>query len=170
MISPGKAETLTERDCQLAIFKYRERISAWPILLTNIYFFSWWESDVLFVTRSGYFHEFEIKLSRSDFKADKKKSRKHDKLERGCGPSEFYYVCPANMISIDEVPDYAGLAYVTSLGSLVIKKKAPRQRDALKIKPEHWQTLADKSCRRHWDEIMRSERVEELARTGRVSA
>lgn len=41
-----------------------------------------WESDVLKITRSGYAYEFEIKISRADFKNDfKHKKKKHTLLE-----------------------------------------------------------------------------------------
>jgi hypothetical protein len=35
----------------------------------------WWECDLFVLTRSGYFWEFEVKLSRSDFLRDAEKSR-----------------------------------------------------------------------------------------------
>ena len=39
--------------------------------LNNLYIFSnSWESDYLSLTKSGYFYEGEVKVSRSDFKAD----------------------------------------------------------------------------------------------------
>lgn len=40
-----------------------------------------WESDSLFITRSGYIYECEIKISRGDFKQDFKKQKKHLILE-----------------------------------------------------------------------------------------
>jgi len=44
--------------------------------LENVYLFRW-ESDFLSVTKEGLVYEFEIKLSKSDFKADFKKKDKH---------------------------------------------------------------------------------------------
>lgn len=35
----------------------------------------WWECDLFVLTRSGYFWEFEVKLTRSDFLRDAEKSR-----------------------------------------------------------------------------------------------
>lgn len=88
----------------------------------------WWECDVFMMTKSNYFYEYEIKLSRQDFLKDKFKERK--KYEWGKsgtfnvstlkkhnmllnrdtkGPSVFYYVVPAGMIKMNEVPEYAGL-------------------------------------------------------------
>ena len=49
--------------------------------IENLYVFGW-ESDKLLQTRSGYYYEFEIKISKSDFKNDfKNKKDKHIILE-----------------------------------------------------------------------------------------
>ena len=54
--------------------------------IENLYVYAW-ESDKLIKTRSGLFYEFEIKVSRSDFKNDfKNKEDKHVILE---GKEEF---------------------------------------------------------------------------------
>lgn len=89
------------------------------------------ESDILAVTRSLMVTEIEIKISRSDFKADFKKKHKHYKMQN-CKedghfkvPNRFYYACPSDMISIEEVPTYAGLVYVSESGVVEIIKPAP---------------------------------------------
>lgn len=94
-----------------------------------------WESDVLKFTKSGYVYEFEIKISRADFKNDfKNKKKKHTLLEdknseNSKRPNYFYYVVPKDMIDVEDVPDYAGLLYVFphSFGtfSFIEVKKAP---------------------------------------------
>lgn len=76
-----------------------------------------WESDVLKITKSGYAYEFEIKISKADFKNDfKHKKKKHLLLENKENqvkmPNYFYYVVPEDLITEDEVPEYAGLIYV----------------------------------------------------------
>ena len=76
-----------------------------------------WESDVLKITKSGYAYEFEIKISRGDFKNDfKHKKKKHLLLEnkenKAKMPNYFYYVVPEDLVTEDEVPEYAGLIYV----------------------------------------------------------
>lgn len=107
-------------------------------VIENLYVFSW-ESDKLIETRSGLLYEFEIKVSKSDFKNDfKNKKDKHCilegaeeyvpsykkpdypddsygqyfKTERYKKPNFFYYAVPENLITVDEVPQYAGLIYV----------------------------------------------------------
>ena len=104
-------------------------------IVPNIYVYAW-ESDLLSVTRAGYVHEFEIKISRADFKHDAKKREKHDVLRTGKAyswtyyesvarkrtvieeaethitkrrPNYFWYACPQGMVSAKEVPEYAGL-------------------------------------------------------------
>lgn len=107
-------------------------------VIENLYVFSW-ESDKLIETRSGLIYEFEIKISRSDFKNDFKKKNKHvilegkethiptfdglepkykEKYEKNYlvshfkKPNYFYYAVPEGMIDKEDVPDYAGLIYV----------------------------------------------------------
>lgn len=67
-----------------------------------------WEADLITVTKAGLLHEFEIKISASDYKADKKKFVKHWNLENGLrsnGPAYFWYVTHGFDI---EPPEYAG--------------------------------------------------------------
>lgn len=83
----------------------------------------WWECDMLGITKSYYSVEFEIKLSKSDFKADVKKERnnycwetrakefenKHEKLAcRDCFPSKFFFVCPEGVLDKEDIPEWAG--------------------------------------------------------------
>lgn len=122
-----------------------------------------WESDMLSVLKSGYINEYEIKISLSDFRADAKKSGKHELLRTGMRspteceqswidrmiengweipyknydkllckfkelrPNYFWYVCPQDLIPINEVPEYAGLIYVCNDRWRLSKvKTAPR--------------------------------------------
>jgi len=93
----------------------------------------WFECDLFSVTKAGFMVEHEIKLTLSDFKADAAKERptkaiwneemrrfewptinKHAQLASGFtkGPSRFFYVVPAGLIKLSDVPDWAGLVYV----------------------------------------------------------
>jgi hypothetical protein len=87
-----------------------------------------------------------VKISRADFKNDKKKVRKHQVLEgtyvphvnkdrfgnvvsseKVYKPHYFYYAVPKDLISVDEVPEYAGLIYVKENGfPYEVVKKAPQ--------------------------------------------
>jgi len=98
-----------------------------------------WESDFFVQKQNGYCYEFEVKISRSDFFADMKKVNKHMILEHGKyvqqnsiwneqrtgnddkwikteketehnqRPNKFFYVVPSGLITVDELPTYAGL-------------------------------------------------------------
>ncbi len=109
-----------------------------------------WECDFFCMNRDGYSFEFEIKISRSDFHADKKKYKHaifrdgfvmkqrqrynketrgwdsyEEKVERIFIPNRFYYVVPDGLVKKEEVPSYAGLIYVTSTNTICIVKRAP---------------------------------------------
>lgn len=122
-------------------------MSTQKYVMENLFVFSW-ESDKLIMTRSGMLYEFEIKISRSDFKADFKKKDKHVILEGkeefvpsydkvlDCWkplheeyykvshykkPHYFYYAVPEGLIDASEVPEYAGLIYVLPEGKYETK-------------------------------------------------
>lgn len=123
--------------------------------LNNAYIFKReWESDFFVQKQNGYCYEFEIKISRSDFFADRKKVDKHMILEHGkyiqqqslwnkgytCNedkwiktekefeykirPNKFFYVVPTGMITVGELPSYAGLM-TFNRGSIYNVKEAP---------------------------------------------
>jgi hypothetical protein len=86
------------------------------------------ECDVISITKNRMVYEYEIKVSRSDFKADFKKTFKHrlmqgEKALEDCywkrweiyknhRPNHFYYVVPEGLIKVEEIPSYAGLIYI----------------------------------------------------------
>lgn len=86
---------------------------------------NWFECDVFELTPSGQFREYEIKLTRADFRNDAKKE--HERIVDGvrrmvnkyealvtCAPNtpnRFYYVCPVGVITDSELPSWAGLIY-----------------------------------------------------------
>lgn len=111
----------------------------------------WWECDVCEVTESGYFREYEIKMSRADFRVDANKDReiftgdysiphnqraresKHGLLAAGDprGPSAFYFVTPIGLLNEEDIPQWAGLIEIESRAHSNypldwIKRKAPR--------------------------------------------
>lgn len=75
------------------------------------YFMGCYECDVLRVTNDDKLFEYEIKISRSDFKADFKKGKKHGELAQGKRVNRFYFVVPENLITKEECPEHAGLIY-----------------------------------------------------------
>lgn len=110
---------------QKAICKYE--VLKFNAVCENVkYLFSSWEYDVLSLNKGGNITEFEVKISRGDFLADKKKRKfkYYEKKTERLMPNRFYYVCPVNMIALDEIPRYAGLMYYEN-GQLEVIKKAP---------------------------------------------
>lgn len=104
------------------------------LFLPNTYL-DQFEMDVMRLNRQGYVTEYEIKISRSDFKNDAKKGRivygrstnKYEKYENKKSKSNrFFYVVPKDLIGVDEVPTFAGLIYYDErFGSFQIVKNAP---------------------------------------------
>lgn len=84
-------------------------------VLQNLYVFGW-ESDILFLSRTGFWTEIEIKISRADFKADlKNKAGKHSALADPsvmAKPNQFFYAVPEGLVTPEEIPEYAGLLTV----------------------------------------------------------
>lgn len=102
------------------------------------------EADVIGINPNGYIYEYEVKLSRSDFKAEfRNKVHKHKMLSEKKATHEyavyekgkktlkmkthiqianrFYFACPTDLIKLDEIPSYAGLIYVSKSGVEIIK-------------------------------------------------
>jgi hypothetical protein len=83
------------------------------------------EADYIKLSKSQILTEYEIKISKSDFNNDfnKKcgKTNKHDLIKDGKRCNRFYFVCPKNLISISEIPDYCGLIYYENKKFIIIK-------------------------------------------------
>jgi hypothetical protein len=137
-------QLLTEQDIITVLNRYYHVSPKY--LLSNLYVFQH-ESDYLALTKSGYWYEVEVKISRNDFFNDFKKVEKHEILSgirEGYKPNYFSYACPENLIKVEEVPEYAGLIYIKDkndyYGTTV--KTAP-QLHKTKISPEEL-NLVDK--------------------------
>lgn len=121
---------MTVRDIQYAIIRQRRGLMA-----INTVPLRWRECDVLEVTGSLLWHEFEVKVSRADYTADfRKKLRsrngtafKHDLLQdkSGRGPNYFSFAVTEGLIPIELVPKYAGL-FEMSNGMIRMRKKPVR--------------------------------------------
>jgi len=125
---PAKYPALTAERIQKYIHtRYIDGASEFFFPLFNKYYWKEWECDVLLFTKNRQTHEMEIKISPGDFFQDFKKEEKHNRFSRGHTntPNQFSYVVPANMISVDKIPEYAGLIYCKENGSLEVIKKAP---------------------------------------------
>lgn len=109
-----------ERQVQDAVYVHCA-IKNHEIIVPNSCVFGW-EADVVSVNKTGFISEFEIKVTRADFKAEAKKAHRKlltDPVEQTFfgkrvhpRPNYFYFAVPENLIQPEEVPDYAGLLYV----------------------------------------------------------
>lgn len=72
---------MTETNIQKILAHYTIKKAHHPVA-PNIYLFDW-ESDFVSVTKTGYVHEFEIKVSVADFKKDSEKTGRHQVLATG---------------------------------------------------------------------------------------
>lgn len=100
-------------------------------IVENLYVFGW-ESDMLIMTRCGYWYELECKISFADFKNDfTHKRQKHELLKNGDEkhrrPNYFYYCVPWYLSEkvLPLLPDYAGLIVLTENGRLNEVKRSP---------------------------------------------
>lgn len=115
-----------------------------PKYLTNNLYVFGWESDYLAMTKAGFWSEVEVKISRSDFLADFKKTKKHDILsgrENGLRPNYFAYCVPTGLIAVEEVPKYAGLYYISPNSTYITCAKATPQLHYDKIADEQLNLL-----------------------------
>lgn len=119
----------------------------------SVYYHDGFESDFLRVSKSGYVTEVEVKVSRSDYMADFRKSRdfcpfdretrtwgkrthvnKHEQIKQGFTGLKYFYFCvPEGLLCPEDVPEYCGLLVCSESGRIREKKKAPTLINANKI-------------------------------------
>ena len=97
------------------------------------------ECDILKVTPAGYATEYEIKISKSDFKADLKKKHSHDSkfIQR------LFYIVPYELLDYakENLPENAGLGYVIN-DEVEYVINAPLRKDCFKWTQEEQFKLA----------------------------
>ena len=97
------------------------------------------ECDILKVTPAGYATEYEIKISKGDFKADFKKKHSHDSkfIKR------LYYIVPYELheFAKNNLPKNAGLGYVRN-NKVYYTINAPIRKDFFKWTQEEQFKLA----------------------------
>lgn len=99
-------------------------------IASNCYIYNW-ESDLITINENKQVTEYEVKISRNDYKADFRKDKKHasilDAYQYNCNseliPNYFYYVITPGLLDKKEIPLYAGLIEVGL--SIRIVKQAP---------------------------------------------
>lgn len=132
-INKIKRDNSVSKNIEAALVMYLYQKSHSPIT-TKFTGMGLQECDVISVSKSDYTYEYEIKISKSDFKKDFIKEKhehilrekftyvtKGQQLFRVC--NYFNYVVPKDLISVAEVPQYAGLIYINDDFTFDIVKK-----------------------------------------------
>jgi len=116
---------LREGDILRSLGKHLVLKKHFPVAQNIKYLIHRWEMDMFSMSSSGYAWEYEVKVTRSDFKAELRKSKKWDHYEKKMDgtPNYFCYVVPSNLISVEDIPDYAGLYYFTDSDKIAEVKK-----------------------------------------------
>lgn len=128
----GANGRVTERTVQAALMRYVMDEKHHQLAVPNSTAIFRWEADLVSATVAGLMHEFEIKLTPSDYRRDFEKQWKHSVLRRpirGLAPCYFWYVTCG--FEIPDLPPYAGwLEYDPELNypasRIVVKAEAPR--------------------------------------------
>jgi len=105
------------------------------------------EMDICKLTNTDYIYEYELKVSRGDFlkesknfieNKDRQKYMKHKFMQTLYEekkfktrsrktykvPNKFYFVCPKDMIKIDEILPYHGLIYIDENNNFEVVREA----------------------------------------------
>lgn len=122
---------LTEKLIIAALMQWEMEYGNKQVVLPNATAVYRWEADLLAITKAYYVHEYEVKLSLADFKADFRKKVKHKILDGGYSwfkPNYFWYAVGFDL-DVALLPPYAGLLTITINGdkiSINTVKVAPR--------------------------------------------
>ncbi|QAY01240.1 hypothetical protein ZPAH1_orf00224 [Aeromonas phage ZPAH1] len=122
---------LTESMICGAFGTYYPMQKKYDLIVPNCYYTSDLEADLLAFRKSGFRDEFEIKISRADFKNDAKKMvsfrtpkpdgkrgyiyeemTKYEALEKGRLLNYFWYIVPHGLLTVEDIPSFAGLMYI----------------------------------------------------------
>lgn len=137
-------------------------------VIPNSYYVWRCEADLLCLTKASYLYEYEIKVTKQDFKNDTNKKvqltrhyfkeyniksptrtltqKKMFWLDEGCLPPNYFsYIVPEGLIEVEDVPEFAGLYYINNRG-LLREIKKPTQLHSRKVtleqKYKHCKKLA----------------------------
>lgn len=167
---------MNEQDIIMRLASYGDHIRRYELMIPNVFIQDDSEADLFCVRRSGLCDEFEVKTSRSDFLADKKKIVKFRELElsergiikwdnKASWPNSkkkiqaledgdmcvnyFWYAVSENICTVDELPLFAGLILIKKDGRLKVVRH-PKKLHKEKISFEDRYRIARKSNYRLW--------------------
>jgi len=147
MISRNKITTSEIEVRTAGYFGYRQNIiipnASWGI---NLH-----ECDLLIIRKSGYGIEVEIKISKSDLKADAKKGHNHNDNRL----SELYFAIPNYMEDcIEYIPERAGILILTKVNygiDLHRLRKPQVNKSRSKFNKDEMLKVAHLGAMRIWD-------------------
>jgi len=119
------------------------------LIVPNV-FWGWglnYEADLVVVTRSRCAYEVELKVSKSDLKADARKKHHHD----GAMFKGLWFAMPENIYEQDLVPERAGVLLVKKAGTIkyVHVERKPKL-NKTKISEKEYLKLLELAAMRVW--------------------
>lgn len=167
---------MNEQNIIKLLAKHPNHTQRYTFMVPNCYTTHDNEADLFCVRKSGLCDEFEIKTSRSDFLADKRKRVCNHELEfkdfdwkvrglefapntkykfqamlDGDMPTNyFWYVVKKGICEASEIPSFAGFIEVSEKGTLRIVK-SPDKIHGKKLSSEKQLSFAKKNSYRFWD-------------------
>lgn len=150
---------MSEAWIQYVLASYRSSpVCAWQqqLLIPNCSTLTWWEADLLAVSRAGYCTEVEIKCSMSDWRVDQHKGKHGHEDEEII--KKFYYAGPMKLMRrYDEVWTKTGSGIIgiseepSSWGGVKIEVlRAAIAKPALKLTERQVQKLGRTMHIRYW--------------------
>lgn len=150
---PRVSTSLSYLDIELAIAKHYD--TRQHIIVPNCYInfgtSADHECDLIIIKRSGYAEEIEIKMSKSDFKADFKKKHGHvdERLQHlyYAMPFEIYEQCK------ELIPEYAGVFTIAKYEDRAFARcvKSAPKKDCRKLSTEEQLKIARLGVMRIWN-------------------
>lgn len=114
------------------------QVLKYHIVIENFTPFHKYEYDVMSISKSDMICEFEVKVSRSDFKRQKEATKQFnyskaitngraEQLDKSIllVPNYFSYCCPDGLIKEDEIPKFAGLYYLKD--GVICEARSPKR-------------------------------------------
>lgn len=136
------------------------------------------EADLYAIRKSGLVDEIEIKLTKADFKNDAKKTvrfsdkipdgingeyngynsydlKKYEALEKGKLTNYFWYLVPEGLLTVDDIPSWAGLMIIQQIrGHYRIKEvRSAKRLHKNKITEKNERKAYEKISYRYWNSI-----------------
>lgn len=157
---------MTEGNIQHILGTNRDLQTRYDVMIPNCFTLNDNEADMYCIRKSGLADEIEIKISRGDFRLDEKKvvrtgvlqenarmkwtrKPKREALANGEMTNYFWYCVPEGLIQPEEIPEWAGLMYITP-HRMVRTVRSPKRLHANKVTFEDRYYSARKLGYRYW--------------------